>query len=64
LKRECPLPFDDIVTITDRKLQKILREIDAELLAIALAGSDKQVKSKFFHNMSRRASCLTGVYVV
>ncbi len=48
--------FDDIVTLDDRSLQRVLREIDLNNdlpLALKLAGD--QVKEKIFRNLSQRA---------
>ncbi len=50
--------FEDVVMLDDRSIQKVLREVDASELAIALKSVDDEVKDKIFKNMSRRASTL------
>jgi flagellar motor switch protein FliG len=47
--------FEDIVTLDDRSVQLVLREVDNRQLALALKRSDDDVKEKIFHNMSERA---------
>jgi len=39
-------------------MQRVLRELDSEMLAIALKYSKEEVKEKFFRNMSKRASSM------
>ncbi|OGU10566.1 MAG: flagellar motor switch protein FliG [Ignavibacteria bacterium GWB2_35_12] len=48
--------FEDIVTIDDRGIQRILRDVDKRDLALALKISDDKIKQKIFKNMSERAS--------
>ena len=48
--------FDDIVLVDDRGLQKVLRSVESQELAVALKASTDQVKEKIFHNMSERAA--------
>lgn len=47
--------FEDIVTLDDRAVQSILKEVDVKELATALKGTDKSVMDKIFTNMSERA---------
>ncbi len=47
--------FDDIVTLDDKAVQEILREIDVKMLAKALRGAGEEVQEKIFKNMSQRA---------
>jgi flagellar motor switch protein FliG len=47
--------FDDIVLIDDKGLQKVLRSIESQELAIALKAATEEVKQKVFRNMSERA---------
>jgi len=47
--------FEDVVSIDDRGIQRILREIDMKELAVALKGSGEDVLDKFSRNMSKRA---------
>lgn len=48
--------FDDIVLVDDRGLQKVLRSVESQELAIALKASTDEVKDKIFRNMSQRAA--------
>ena len=48
--------FDDIVLVDDRGLQKVLRSVESQELAVALKASTDDVKEKIFRNMSERAA--------
>lgn len=48
--------FDDIVLIDDRGLQKVLRSVESQELAVALKASADEVQEKIFRNMSERAA--------
>ena len=48
--------FDDIITLDDVSIQKILREIDSKELALALKGSSEDVQNAIFRNQSKRAA--------
>lgn len=48
--------FEDILTIDDRSLQQVLREIDAAELATALKGVRAEVRDKVLRNLSARAA--------
>jgi len=50
--------FEDIVTIEDKGIQRILRDVDKRDLALALKVSDEKIKTKIFKNMSERASAV------
>ncbi len=47
--------FEDIVTLDDRAIQSILRDVDVKELATALKGTSPEVQDKVFRNMSERA---------
>ena len=47
--------FNDLGQLPNRATQKLLREINADDLARALAGADETTRAKFFANMSARA---------
>jgi flagellar motor switch protein FliG len=47
--------FEDIVTIDDRSLQQVLRQVDAASLAYALKGVAEPVRDKVVSNLSERA---------
>ncbi len=48
--------FEDIITIDDRSLQQVLREIEANDLATALKGVRADVRDKVTRNLSERAA--------
>jgi flagellar motor switch protein FliG len=48
--------FEDIVTIDDRSLQQVLREVEANVLATALKGVRTEVRDKVLRNLSERAA--------
>lgn len=56
--RELMFVFEDIVKLDDRAIQRILREVETRELAVALKGSNQDVKEKIFKNMSERASSM------
>jgi flagellar motor switch protein FliG len=46
--------FEDIVDLDNRSVQRFLRDVDNELLAIALKGANEEVADKIFSNISKR----------
>lgn len=48
--------FEDIVLVDDKGLQKVLRSVESQELAIALKAASDEVKNKIFRNMSQRAA--------
>ena len=48
--------FEDIVTLDDKAVQLILRQVDGKELAVALKGVREDVRQKILRNMSERAS--------
>lgn len=50
--------FDDLVSIDDRGIQRLLREVDMKELAVALKGASDEVREKLFSNMSKRAAAM------
>ena len=48
--------FDNIISIEDRDIQIILREVPGETLLMALKGAKEELKEKVFKNMSQRAA--------
>lgn len=46
--------FDDIVTLDNRSIQRFLREVDNNQLALALKGAGDEVQKLIFQNMSKR----------
>jgi flagellar motor switch protein FliG len=47
--------FEDIVTLDDRSVQLVLRQVDSKDLAMALKGVRAEVRTKIVSNMSTRA---------
>ena len=48
--------FDDIIDIEDKAIQVILKEVQSDMLIIALKGTTEQMREKIFSNMSSRAA--------
>ncbi|HHZ16603.1 MAG TPA: flagellar motor switch protein FliG [Peptococcaceae bacterium] len=48
--------FEDIITMDDRSIQLVLREVESKDLALALKGASEDVANKIKRNMSKRAS--------
>ena len=47
--------FEDLTSIDDRSLQRLLREVDAKQLALALKQASEELKGKIMGAMSQRA---------
>lgn len=54
--RERIFTFDDIVTLSDRDIQVLLRDVDQKDLAVALRGVDAKIQGKLLSNMSSRGA--------
>ncbi|MBX5491503.1 MAG: flagellar motor switch protein FliG [Chloroflexi bacterium] len=48
--------FENLVELDDHGLQRVLREVDARDLALALRGANEQLKERVFRNISARAA--------
>lgn len=48
--------FEDVVLLDNRSVQRVLREVESQDLAMALKGASSEVADKIFSNMSTRAS--------
>ncbi|HOB12518.1 MAG TPA: flagellar motor switch protein FliG [Syntrophomonadaceae bacterium] len=48
--------FEDVVLLDNRSVQRVLREVESQDLALALKGASSEVAEKIFSNMSSRAS--------
>lgn len=46
--------FEDVLLLDDRAIQRVLRDVDNNDLAIALKGSNEQVQAAIFNNLSKR----------
>ncbi len=48
--------FEDIITLDDVAIQRVLREVETKDLALALKGSSEEVANVIFRNQSKRAA--------
>ncbi len=48
--------FEDLLTLDDRSIQQVLREVDSADLALALKGASEQVRDALFRNLSKKAA--------
>lgn len=56
--RELMFIFEDIISLDDKAIQRVLREVDTKDLAMSLKGTKEDVKEKIFKNMSERAQSM------
>lgn len=50
--------FEDVLLLDDRAIQRVLREVDNNDLAIALKGANEEVQNAIFHNLSSRLATM------
>ncbi|NTV78535.1 MAG: flagellar motor switch protein FliG [Clostridiales bacterium] len=50
--------FEDVLLLDDRAIQRVLREVDNNDLAMALKGSNEQVQNAIFNNLSKRLAVM------
>ncbi len=50
--------FEDILLLEDRAIQRVLREVDNNDLAIALKSTNEQVQTAIFNNLSKRLAVM------
>jgi len=48
--------FENLVGIDNKSIQVLMRNVEPEMLMLALKGADEEVKDKFLENMSKRAA--------
>ena len=48
--------FDDLMDVPDLSLQVVLRNVDGDILKVALKGADDKLREKLLKNMSQRAA--------
>ncbi|NNF17590.1 MAG: flagellar motor switch protein FliG [Gammaproteobacteria bacterium] len=48
--------FDNLLAVSDRGIQSLLREISGDTLAMAVKGADPAMQDKIYRNMSKRAA--------
>lgn len=53
--RKLMFVFEDITKLDDMAVQRVLREVDGQDLAVAIKGSNEEVKSILLNNISARA---------
>lgn len=53
--RKLMFVFEDIVNLDDLTIQRVLREVDQQDLAVAIKGSSKEIKDLLLNNVSSRA---------
>ena len=46
--------FEDILLLDDKAIQRVLRDVDNNDLAVALKGANEQVQNAIFNNLSKR----------
>lgn len=46
--------FEDVLLLDDKSIQRVLREVDNNELAVALKGSNEEVKTVIYNNLSKR----------
>ncbi|MDE6687588.1 MAG: flagellar motor switch protein FliG [Lachnospiraceae bacterium] len=46
--------FEDILLLDDRSIQRVLRDVDNNELALALKGANEEVQNAIFNNLSKR----------
>jgi flagellar motor switch protein FliG len=54
--KESMFVFEDIITLDDVSIQRILREVDTKDLSLALKGCSEEVANTIFKNQSKRAA--------
>jgi len=47
--------FEDILTLADASIQKIIKEVDTKTLALAMKTANDELQTKIYNNMSERA---------
>lgn len=50
--------FEDIISLDDRAIQRVLRDVDNSDLALALKGSTEEVQNVIFNNLSKRLAVM------
>lgn len=50
--------FEDILTLDDRSVQRVLREVDNNVLSVALKGQSEEIQGLIFKNLSKRLAAM------
>ncbi len=53
---EMMVVFENLLGVSDRDIQTLLREVSSEVLLVALRGAEEAVRAKIMGNMSKRAA--------
>jgi flagellar motor switch protein FliG len=48
--------FADLLTIDDKGMQMVIKELSSDILTLALKSAEDNIKEKFLTNMSERAA--------
>jgi flagellar motor switch protein FliG len=54
--QESMFTFETLILMDDRSMQTLLRNVDQEILIIALKGTEDELREKIFNCMSQRAA--------
>ncbi len=54
--QELMFVFENLLSVSDRGIQALLREVSSDHLALALKGADPEMQEKIYSNMSKRAA--------
>lgn len=54
--RDLMFVFDDVLLLDDRSIQRLMKEVDTRVLAVALKGSSEEIRNRIFKNVSERAA--------
>ena len=50
--------FEDIISLDDRAIQRVLRDVDNNDLAVELKSANDEVKTVIFNNLSKRLAAM------
>ncbi len=50
--------FEDILSLDDKSIQRVLREVDNNDLAVALKNANENVQEAIFNNLSKRLATM------
>ena len=53
--KELMFVFDNLISLSDKDIQRCMRDISSEILTLSLKGASQEVTDKIFKNMSSRA---------
>ena len=53
---EMMVVFESLISLSDRDIQTLLREVSSETLLVALRGAEPGIRNKIMGNMSKRAA--------